>query len=74
MAYARLKRTAPGAFAEMEEALGQMAMETSGICVQAPSDQVLMWQGRARQLLELTDLIKDCIVTAEKLEAKLKGR
>lgn len=33
-----------------------------------------MWQGRARQLAELVTLFKDCIATADKLEAKMKER
>ena len=73
IAAARLKRAAPNGFKELVDLLDLHARENMAVCVQAPHDQVLGKQGRAQEAIYLRDLFIDCIATADKLEAKLKG-
>jgi hypothetical protein len=73
MAAAHLKRSAPKSWMEFMTAIEGMNSEAASVCVQAPPDQILVKQGRAQQLGELVTLLRDCIATADKLEAKLKG-
>lgn len=73
IAAARLKRAAPNLFKEFEDLLDLHAREATVLCVQAPPDQVLRLQGRAQEVMDLRKILTDCIATADKLEAKLKG-
>lgn len=73
IAAARLKRAAPNAFKEVVDLLDAHAREGMALCVQAPPDQVLGKQGKAQEAIYMRDLFNECIATAEKLEAKLKG-
>jgi phytoene dehydrogenase-like protein len=73
VAAAYLKRAAPKSWAEFMTALEAINTEAATLCVQAPPDQILVKQGRAQQLVELVTSLRDCIATADKLEAKLKG-
>lgn len=73
VAAARLKRAAPNLFMEFVNKLDAHAREAMTVCVQAPPDQVLGKQGKAQEAMYLRNLFNDCIATADKLEAKLKG-
>lgn len=72
IAAARMKRAAPNSFKEFEEAFEALWAEGVVRCVQSPRDDVLNNQGRAQQLTEVRDVLRECLVTADKISAKLK--
>jgi hypothetical protein len=56
---ARLSRAAPNAWSDFVAAFEAFTRDRESACVQAPSDQVLLAQGMARQCIELRTLLND---------------
>jgi len=74
IAACRLKRAAPNSWKDFEVAFAALCEEQIKACVLAARDDVFNKQGRAQFASELRDLYRDCIATADKIEAKLKGK
>lgn len=74
MAAARLKRAAPNAWTDFEQRFRDLCDEATARCVHSEPDKILGNQGRAQLMGELRDMLRDCVVTAEELTAKLKER
>lgn len=69
-----MKRAAPNTWKDFEDAFAALCNEHVLRCIQSESNQILSNQGRAQLTTELRDLFRDCVSTADELEAKLKGR
>lgn len=52
----RVSRSAPTVWAEFMKAMVEYARQQELACIQAPADQVLLAQGKARQCQELLTL------------------
>lgn len=70
IAAAKLKRAAPNAWSEFEQALTALGEKRKNECIQANFTEVQRAQGRAIEMVDLLKVLAGCLATSDKLAQK----
>ena len=67
---AAIARVNPGPWQQLTEALAEYADGVTTRCVNSPAEDVHQAQGRAQQAIQLVNLFKDAVETADRIEGR----
>ena len=72
LACARLARSSPGSWEQFLGAFQHYAGQSAVNCVMSPLEELPRAQGRAQMAAHLSELFRDCLLSADKIERKPK--